>query len=104
MTRDDLFNTNISIVCDIIKVIGQVSPNALVGIISNPVSISMSFTSKCVVVYKTVYYCYYNFLKGKCNIYKICFSLLVVIKYFVLHKKLIGIFSLIVYLKIHFIF
>lgn len=39
MTRDDLFNTNISIVCDIIKVIGQVSPQALVGIISNPVSI-----------------------------------------------------------------
>ncbi|VVC39845.1 Hypothetical protein CINCED_3A008813 [Cinara cedri] len=38
MTRDDLFNTNISIVCDIIKVIGQVSPNALVGIISNPVN------------------------------------------------------------------
>lgn len=39
MTRDDLFNTNISIVCDIVKVIGQVAPNALVGIISNPVSI-----------------------------------------------------------------
>ncbi|KAL4142843.1 hypothetical protein QTP88_005237 [Uroleucon formosanum] len=38
MTRDDLFNTNISIVCDIIKVIGQVSPHALVGIISNPVN------------------------------------------------------------------
>ncbi|MCY6153597.1 malate dehydrogenase, partial [Salmonella enterica subsp. enterica serovar 1,4,[5],12:i:-] len=36
--RDDLFNTNISIVCDIIKVIGQVSPHALVGIISNPVN------------------------------------------------------------------
>lgn len=40
MTRDDLFNTNISIVCDIIKVIGQVSPHALIGIISNPVSTS----------------------------------------------------------------
>lgn len=41
MTRDDLFNTNISIVCDIIKVIGQVSPHALIGIISNPVSTFM---------------------------------------------------------------
>ncbi|XP_050521768.1 malate dehydrogenase, mitochondrial [Daktulosphaira vitifoliae] len=38
MTRDDLFNTNISIVCDIVKVVGQVAPNALVGIISNPVN------------------------------------------------------------------
>lgn len=43
MTRDDLFNTNISIVCDIIKVIGQVSPHALVGIISNPVSTSKNY-------------------------------------------------------------
>lgn len=56
MTRDDLFNTNISIVCDIIKVIGQVAPNALVGIISNPVSI---FTSSKIYFYTfwSINYC-----------------------------------------------
>jgi len=49
MTRDDLFNTNISIVCDIIKVIGQVSPHALVGIISNPVSTYFYNLTSCLV-------------------------------------------------------
>lgn len=38
MTRDDLFNTNASIVRDLVKAIGKNSPKALIGIISNPVS------------------------------------------------------------------
>jgi len=38
MTRDDLFNTNASIVRDLVKAIGQSSPKALIGIISNPVN------------------------------------------------------------------
>lgn len=38
MTRDDLFNTNASIVRDIAKVIADVCPNALVAIITNPVN------------------------------------------------------------------
>lgn len=39
MTRDDLFNTNASIVRDLIQAVGQNSPKALIGIISNPVSV-----------------------------------------------------------------
>ncbi|ANB12173.1 malate dehydrogenase MDH1 [Sugiyamaella lignohabitans] len=38
MTRDDLFNTNASIVRDLAKAIGDVSPKAFVLIISNPVN------------------------------------------------------------------
>jgi len=38
MTRDDLFNTNASIVRDIAKTVGQVSPKALIAVISNPVN------------------------------------------------------------------
>ncbi|XKL65015.1 hypothetical protein PGB90_005101 [Kerria lacca] len=38
MTRDDLFNTNASIVRDLIQAVGQNSPKALIGIISNPVN------------------------------------------------------------------
>ncbi|XP_015172727.1 PREDICTED: malate dehydrogenase, mitochondrial isoform X2 [Polistes dominula] len=38
MTRDDLFNTNASIVRDLAVAIGQVCPKALVAIISNPVN------------------------------------------------------------------
>uniref|UniRef100_A0A1B6CWZ2 Malate dehydrogenase, mitochondrial n=1 Tax=Clastoptera arizonana TaxID=38151 RepID=A0A1B6CWZ2_9HEMI len=36
MTRDDLFNTNASIVCELIRAIAEVSPKALIAIISNP--------------------------------------------------------------------
>lgn len=39
MTRDDLFNTNASIVQNIVNAVGKNSPKALIGIISNPVSI-----------------------------------------------------------------
>jgi malate dehydrogenase len=38
MTRDDLFNTNASIVRDIVEAASQHAPNALIGIISNPVN------------------------------------------------------------------
>jgi len=38
MTRDDLFNTNASIVRDLAKAIGDVAPNAFILIISNPVN------------------------------------------------------------------
>uniref|UniRef100_A0A1B6JRY2 Malate dehydrogenase n=2 Tax=Homalodisca TaxID=139475 RepID=A0A1B6JRY2_9HEMI len=38
MTRDDLFNTNASIVRDLIQAAAEVSPKALIGIISNPVN------------------------------------------------------------------
>jgi malate dehydrogenase len=38
MTRDDLFNTNASIVRDLAQACAEVCPKALIGIISNPVS------------------------------------------------------------------
>nr|CAD7267659.1 unnamed protein product [Timema shepardi] len=38
MTRDDLFNTNASIVRDLALAAAEVAPKALIGIISNPVS------------------------------------------------------------------
>lgn len=38
MTRDDLFNTNASIVRDLILASAEVAPKALIGIISNPVN------------------------------------------------------------------
>ncbi|CED85507.1 malate dehydrogenase [Phaffia rhodozyma] len=38
MTRDDLFNTNASIVRDLTKAIAETSPKAFIGIISNPVN------------------------------------------------------------------
>lgn len=40
MTRDDLFNTNASIVRDLAQACAEVCPKALVGIISNPVRVS----------------------------------------------------------------
>ena len=38
MSRDDLFNTNASIVRDLAKAIGKISPKALIAVISNPVN------------------------------------------------------------------
>lgn len=38
MTRDDLFNTNASIVRDLISACAAACPNAIIGIISNPVN------------------------------------------------------------------
>lgn len=40
MTRDDLFNTNASIVRDLAKAVAQHAPDANVLIISNPVCLS----------------------------------------------------------------
>jgi malate dehydrogenase len=45
MTRDDLFNTNASIVRDLAQACAEVCPKALIGIISNPVS---NFLSECI--------------------------------------------------------
>lgn len=38
MTRDDLFNTNASIVRDLVQAVASASPKALIAIISNPVN------------------------------------------------------------------
>jgi len=38
MTRDDLFNTNASIVANLCKAAAEVCPNAIIAIISNPVN------------------------------------------------------------------
>ncbi|WFD47614.1 malate dehydrogenase [Malassezia furfur] len=38
MTRDDLFNSNASIVRDLAKVVAKVAPKAYIGVISNPVN------------------------------------------------------------------
>ena len=38
MTRDDLFNTNASIVRDLAKGVAEHAPNAMLGIIANPVN------------------------------------------------------------------
>ncbi|XP_063220227.1 malate dehydrogenase, mitochondrial [Bacillus rossius redtenbacheri] len=46
MTRDDLFNTNASIVRDIAQAAAEVAPKALVGIISNPVNSTVPIASE----------------------------------------------------------
>jgi len=46
MTRDDLFNTNASIVRDLIAAMAEVAPKALVGIISNPVNSTVPIASE----------------------------------------------------------
>merc|ERR1711962_391829 len=38
MTRDDLFNTNATIVANLTRACAKAAPNAVVGIISNPVN------------------------------------------------------------------
>ena len=37
MTRDDLFNTNAGIVRDLSTICAEICPNAILGIITNPV-------------------------------------------------------------------
>jgi len=49
MTRDDLFNTNASIVRDLAAAAAKVCPNAILGIISNPVNSTVPIASE---VYK----------------------------------------------------
>jgi len=46
MTRDDLFNTNASIVRDLSKACAQYCPKAVIGIISNPVNSTVPIASE----------------------------------------------------------
>lgn len=46
MTRDDLFNTNASIVRDLAQAAADVAPKALIGIISNPVNSTVPIASE----------------------------------------------------------
>jgi malate dehydrogenase len=46
MTRDDLFNTNASIVRDLAAATAAVAPKALIGIISNPVNSTVPIASE----------------------------------------------------------
>ncbi|XP_012060025.1 PREDICTED: malate dehydrogenase, mitochondrial [Atta cephalotes] len=46
MTRDDLFNTNASIVRDLAAAMAEVAPKALVAIISNPVNSTVPIASE----------------------------------------------------------
>lgn len=46
MTRDDLFNTNASIVRDLCKVCAEVAPKALLAIISNPINSTVPIASE----------------------------------------------------------
>jgi len=46
MTRDDLFNTNASIVANLAKAAAEVCPNAMVAIISNPVNSTVPIASE----------------------------------------------------------
>jgi len=46
MTRDDLFNTNASIVANLCKAAAKVCPNAMVAIISNPVNSTVPIASE----------------------------------------------------------
>ncbi|OQV24299.1 Malate dehydrogenase, mitochondrial [Hypsibius exemplaris] len=46
MTRDDLFNTNASIVRDLADAIAKACPEALIGIISNPVNSTVPIASE----------------------------------------------------------
>lgn len=46
MTRDDLFNTNASIVRDLAQAAAEVAPKAFIGIISNPVNSTVPIASE----------------------------------------------------------
>jgi malate dehydrogenase len=46
MTRDDLFNTNASIVRDLAQACAEVCPKAIIGIISNPVNSTVPIASE----------------------------------------------------------
>lgn len=49
MTRDDLFNTNASIVRDLAKGVAEHAPKAFLGIIANPVNSTVPI---CAEVFK----------------------------------------------------
>ena len=44
MTRDDLFNTNATIVANLTRACARAAPNAVVGIIANPVNSTVPIT------------------------------------------------------------
>ncbi|EZA57723.1 malate dehydrogenase, mitochondrial [Ooceraea biroi] len=46
MSRDDLFNTNASIVRDLVSAVGEVAPKAMIAIISNPVNSTVPIASE----------------------------------------------------------
>ena len=46
MTRDDLFNTNASIVANLAKACSEACPDAIVAIISNPVNSTVPIASE----------------------------------------------------------
>merc|ERR1712212_916555 len=46
MTRDDLFNTNASIVANLAKAAAKVCPEAMIAIISNPVNSTVPIASE----------------------------------------------------------
>lgn len=46
MTRDDLFNTNASIVRDLAQACAEVCPKAMIAIISNPVNSTVPIASE----------------------------------------------------------
>lgn len=46
MTRDDLFNTNASIVRDLAVAVAEVAPKAFIAIISNPVNSTVPIASE----------------------------------------------------------
>ncbi|XP_053983816.1 malate dehydrogenase, mitochondrial [Hylaeus volcanicus] len=46
MTRDDLFNTNASIVRDLAQAVAEMAPKALIAIISNPVNSTVPIASE----------------------------------------------------------
>lgn len=59
MTRDDLFNTNASIVRDLATVVAKESPKAIMAIITNPVNSMVPIASevlKNVSVFSLIFY------------------------------------------------
>ena len=46
LSRDDLFNTNASIIRDLIQAVADAAPKALVAIISNPVNSTVPIASE----------------------------------------------------------
>jgi len=57
MTRDDLFNTNASIVRDLANASAKFSPKAMILVITNPVS-KILYLVVCCVVSSNVKMCY----------------------------------------------
>lgn len=65
MTRDDLFNTNASIVRDLAEACAKYCPKAMIGIISNPVSFFV--LSSSLSTYACLKHCSHH-LQGTSNL------------------------------------